>query len=112
MITGDRYTYGTLIAKFMGNRINAQEEKELDEWICMDDDNMKLFEDLTNDFHARWAKQWFKEAGVKTPSIKWRDRSGWYRPDPNPRRGFYIVTGITAAVMIILYIVFKYFLKP
>jgi len=112
MITGDRYTYGTLIAKFMAKRINAREEKELDEWICMDDDNMKLFEDLTNDFNARWAKQWFKETGVKTRSIKWRDMRGWYRPSPNPRRGFYIIMGVCALVMIMLYIVFKYFLKP
>lgn len=92
----------------MGDRISEEDEMALHDWICADDNNMKLFEDLTNDYKARWAKQWFKEAGVKTRFIKWKNMEGWYRPDPDPRKAFYAAVAVTVAFMILVYIVLTY----
>ncbi|MEO8584022.1 MAG: hypothetical protein ABI415_09515 [Flavitalea sp.] len=100
--------YGMLIARSMGNRISPEEEKELDAWLAESDENMRLFEDLTNDNKSEWAKQWFKEAGVKTGFIKWKKMGGWYTPEWKVQRDYYIICAMVALGMLGVYLLLKY----
>jgi hypothetical protein len=104
----NNYTYGTLIAKVIGEKITEEEGKVLEEWILADEKNMKLFEDLTNDFKSQWAKKWFAEAGVDTRFIKWPNREGWYKPEKRPLLNFYLVAALIIAGMALVYWVLKY----
>lgn len=96
-LTGSEWT-GLLLAEKPG---------ELDEWVCANEENMKLFEDLTNDFKSKWAKQWFAEAGVNTRFIKWKNMDGWYKPETKSLVDFYILMAVVFAVMAGVYLILK-----
>jgi len=99
----EKYKYGTLIAKLMRDRITDEEAKELDDWVCRKEENMKLFEDLINDYKARWAREWFAAAGVSTKGIKWKKTEGWYRSERKALIDFYILMAAMFLVLVGIY---------
>ena len=101
----DNYKYGTLIVKLMRDKITKAEAQELDEWILRSDSNMKLFEMLINDYKADWARGWFKAAGVNYRGVKWKNVTGWYKPEHKNVWDFYIVIAAVFAFLIIVYLV-------
>lgn len=102
----ERFIYGTLIARLLADRITEEEEMQLDEWVSASDENMKLFEDLINEYKSEWAKQWFAEAGVSTRGIKWKKVDGWYRPETNTRH-FYILAVLVFLALVAVYLVLE-----
>ena len=104
----ERYKYGTLIAKFIAYKCSPEEEKELDDWVNESPDNLKLFEDLTNEFKSTWAKQWFAKAGIKTGFIRWKKMEGWYEPERNSLKEFYILAAIGFLGLIVVYLILRY----
>ena len=103
-----KYEYGTLIAKFMAYKTTTEQDALLEDWILEDENNMKLFEDLINEHKAMWAKQWFKEAGIRTRGIKWKDMDGWYKPETPPERVYYILAVVVFMVMVGVYFLLKW----
>ena len=100
--------YGTLIAKLMRDNLSHDEEKELDDWVTSDKQNMQLFLKLINGFNARWARRWFREAGVSTRDIKWKNTEGWYKPEQKGLRNFYILAALVFVVMLGVFLLLKY----
>lgn len=107
-MNNDQQKYGTLIAKLMAGRTTPEEEEELENWMLWNDDNLNLFQALTNDEKTAWAKQWFAEAGINTKGIEWKDTSGWYRTDTDTTAGFYMVTALILLLMGAVYWILKY----
>ena len=112
MRTDEQYKYGTLIAKLMRDDISREESRELDDWVMANEENMKLFEDLINEYKGRWAKAWFKEMGINTRGIKWKDTEGWYKEDKN-MWDFFIVMAVMFLFLALVYFVLEYIdVKP
>jgi hypothetical protein len=104
----DNHKYGTLIARLMAETITDEEAVQLDEWVAADERNMRLFEDLTNDYKKKWAKQWFAREGVSVRGIKWKNTEGWYKEERKNLRDFYIVAAVTIVVMVLMYLALKF----
>ena len=104
----DNYKYGTLIAKLMTETISDEEAVQLDEWVSADEQNMRLFEDLTNDYKKKWAKKWFADAGVSTRNIKWKKTEGWYKDDTKRIVDFYIIAAVMLVGLAAVYVILKY----
>lgn len=100
----EQHTYGRLIAKLMSDKITENESAQLETWICASDKNMKLFEDLINEWKWKWAKQWFSDHGIDTRKIKWKNPDGWYRPDKKSMKDFYIVMAVMFLVLVLVYL--------
>lgn len=75
------YRAGYLISGFIRKILTREEEEELDEWILASEENMKLFEDLTDeqmmDDFLRWYSERDTEANLQKVKkrIKFRKRS-------------------------------------
>jgi len=98
-----------LMAKFIKGKLKNEEEKELDNWILDREENMKLFEKLSNAGNEEWAVKWFAERGVKPGFLKRRSKD-WYQPGPSPVEfnEFYIGIVIGAVGMVVLYLIVHY----
>lgn len=106
MLTDEQYKYGTLIANLLRDKISRDESRELDDWVMAKEENMRLFEDLINEYKGRWAKAWFKEMGISTRGIKWKDTEGWYKEDKN-MWDFFIVMAVVFLYLAMVYYVLK-----
>ena len=107
MTLSEKNFYGTLVVKFMTQKISAAEETQLHDWVSKDEDCLVLFENLIDDNNQRWAQQWFYEADVKTTGVKWKKKSGWYKPETKSLRDFYLVMLAVFAFLFIVYLVLK-----
>jgi hypothetical protein len=103
----EHQVYGELIARLMSDKITEKESAQLEQWICENDSNMKLFEDLINDWKWKWAKQWFTDRGIDTSAIKWKNPDGWYKPDKKAMRDFYIVMAVVFVFLVLVYFVLE-----
>lgn len=97
--------YGTLIVKLMRDKLTEEEAVELDEWLVKEEENMYLFECLINEYKQEWARRWFRSAGVSTRGIRWKDVTGWYKPEDKNVWDFYIVM-----IAVFLYLLLVYYL--
>ena len=100
------HKYGMLIAKLMRDKITDAEAQQLDDWVLARDENMRLFENLLNDYKQEWARKWFKDAGVSTRGLKWERVEGWYKRDKNVW-DFYIVIAVVVLVLIGVYFLIR-----
>jgi energy-coupling factor transporter transmembrane protein EcfT len=107
-MTDDIKKYGTLIARLMAETITDEEAMELDEWVAADERNMRLFEDLTNDFKMKWAKQWFASRGISVRGIKWKKMDGWYKEERKNLRDFYLLAAVVILAMVLMYLALKF----
>lgn len=73
MLINDRehlQSIALLIAGFMNHTLTIKQTRELDDWIAENDDNMLLFERVTDPEGVVWAQQWFRDLGVEPPAAK------------------------------------------
>lgn len=54
-----------LIAGFIAGNLTKQDTETLDEWIAESDENMLLFEKLTDENNIEWAMAWFKQLDIR-----------------------------------------------
>ncbi|MBO9572602.1 MAG: hypothetical protein J7497_10410 [Chitinophagaceae bacterium] len=108
----DQYTYGTWIARFMGNKASKRERAQLSEWIAASPENMELFEDLIYENNANWAREWFRNAGVKTGFIKWKDSENWPEQEDNSTKGIGLWVALTAAMLAGIMVWSKFNARP
>lgn len=107
MKRNDEYhKYGTLIAKLMRDKITDAEARQLDEWVLAQEVNMRLFENLLNDYKQEWARKWFRDAGVSTRGLKWERVEGWYKRDRN-LWDFYLVMVVVFLFLVLVYFVLE-----
>ena len=108
MQSAEANKYGTLIAKLLRDKITDAEAQELDEWILSREENMQLFEMLINEYKTKWAKEWFKKAGISTRGIKWKNMEGWYKPEDKNLWDFYILMAFMFLFLVFVYFVLEY----
>ena len=58
------YRTAYLIAGFLKQTLSEPEKKELDEWILASDENMILFEKMTDEKNIREADEWFNKMNI------------------------------------------------
>lgn len=103
----EHYIYGTFIAQLMADKLKDEDGRLLDEWLQQSPANMQLFEDLANPWKWRWAKQWFRDHGVSTKGIKWKNLDGWHKPDRKNMIDFYIVMAAMFLFLALVYILLE-----
>jgi transmembrane sensor len=59
------YRTAYLIAGFLKQTLTEEEKGELDEWILASDENMILFEKMTDEKNVAQATEWFKKMNVE-----------------------------------------------
>jgi ferric-dicitrate binding protein FerR (iron transport regulator) len=59
------YRIAYLIAGFLKNNLTQQEKQELDRWILASEDNMILFEKMTDEKNLAEASDWFRQMKVE-----------------------------------------------
>ncbi len=59
------YRIAYLIAGFLKQTLTEEEKDELDEWILASDENMILFEKMTDEKNLAQANEWFKKMNVE-----------------------------------------------
>lgn len=59
------YRTAYLIAGFLKQTLNIEEKEELDAWILASDENMILFEKMTDEKNIEQAADWFKQMNVE-----------------------------------------------
>jgi transmembrane sensor len=59
------YRVAYLVAGFIRHTLTDKEEDELDDWINLKDDNMKLFEDLTDEKNLDLSLQWYERLNTE-----------------------------------------------
>jgi len=59
------YRTAYLIAGFLKHTLNQEEKNELDEWILASDENMILFEKMTDEKNIAQANMWFKTMNIE-----------------------------------------------
>ncbi len=106
----DKYKYGSMIARYMGNRENKEDIHLLNRWLLENENHLQLFDNLLDDTKTDWAKQWLDVVGVKHNFIKWKKDGGWYKYE-NTRKElieFYVVALFAALMMVYFYLVLMY----
>jgi hypothetical protein len=59
------YRTAYLIAGFLKQTLTEEEKEELDVWILASDENMILFEKMTDEKNLEQAAGWFKQMNVE-----------------------------------------------
>ncbi len=59
------YRTAYLIAGFLKQNLTGEEKDELDEWILASDENMILFEKMTDEKNVAQAAEWFRKMNVE-----------------------------------------------
>jgi ferric-dicitrate binding protein FerR (iron transport regulator) len=74
------YRTAYLIAGFLKQTLTEEEKDELDEWILANDENMILFEKMTDEKNLAQAGEWFKKMNVEEDLQKTKKRIEVKRP--------------------------------
>jgi ferric-dicitrate binding protein FerR (iron transport regulator) len=64
------YRTAYLIAGFLKQTLTQEEKDELDDWILASDENMILFEKMTDEKNLAEANNWFKKINVEEDLVK------------------------------------------
>lgn len=95
------YRTGYLIAGFLKQTLTEEEAEELDTWILASDENMILFEKMTDERNIKQATEWFRkmnvEAGLAETKKKITRPSRRFRPYAVAAS---VIVIITASVLI------------
>lgn len=97
-----------LIAGFMEDRLDEAQAEELTQWLHAADEHMQMFELLTEERNAVWAKKWFAKAGVKNHYFRGKRYEGWYREEPGNLKGFYVLIVCAVIAMALIFLMIKY----
>ncbi len=92
-----------LIAGFIRGTLSKNEHEELDEWVAANDDNMQLFERLTDEKNIDEAMAWMKTIETEKALEKKKENVVFNRPRRSIRFWQYAVAAsiiITAGILI------------
>ncbi len=69
-----------LIAGFIRGTLSRDEQFELDAWVCENDENMELFERLTDDRNIASATQWMQDINTERALLEKKQRMAFNPP--------------------------------
>ena len=94
-----------LIAGFIAHRLTGEQRQELDDWIGDSDENLLLFEQLTDEKNIVWAHQWFSDLDILQARLKVEQKiTAQQKANERPLRRAWI--GIAAAAMVGIVVLF------
>lgn len=76
------YRTAYLIAGFLKQTLTEEEKDELDEWILASDENMILFEKMTDEKNLAQAGEWFAKMNVEDDLAQTKRRIKTQKPKP------------------------------
>jgi ferric-dicitrate binding protein FerR (iron transport regulator) len=76
------YHVARLIAGYIQGTLNPKEHDELDEWVAASDENMKLFEELTDEKNIEETMEWYRKIDAEAALKKVKEQIG-LRPKNN-----------------------------
>ena len=72
------YRIAYLIAGFIQENLSPAEREELDDWVGDSNDNLILFEELTDEQNLQQSLRWFRELDMER-ARKRVQKKNWYR---------------------------------
>jgi transmembrane sensor len=102
----EAYRIARLIAGFIRGTLSKNEHDELDEWVAANDDNMQLFERLTDEKNIEEAMEWMKTIETEKVLEKKKEKLVFSRPRKSIRFWKYAIAAsiiITAGILIYTY---------
>lgn len=99
---GDNQRITMLIRLFMRGKLSEAESAELDEWLSASDENMLLFERITDSKNSGWARAWLQSAGIKPAGTPRPDRDKWYRRDRTVPRRLIVTLAILVGIVMLI----------
>lgn len=103
------YRTAYLITSFIKGDISDEEEEELEEWILQSEDNMKLFEDLTDERVLRDTLQWYHSLDVKEA---WQKMEAKIKTDRRRKTVRFVLYGAAASIIVVLGLAILFFQRP
>lgn len=100
-----------LIAGYIHRSLTPSEHDELDEWVGQSDENMQLFEELTDERATQHALDWLSDADGPRMLKKIKGNLEFVRP----RRSLFSQAwhyGVAASIVVVLGISFWFYNKP
>jgi transmembrane sensor len=98
------YRIAYLIAGFLKQTLTEEEKEELDAWILASDENMILFEKMTDEKNIEQAAGWFKQMNVEEELQETKRKI-------KQRRPFHLLPYTIAAAVVILIVAGIYIYK-
>jgi len=95
------YRTAYLIAGFLKHTLTEEEKDELDEWILANDENMILFEKMTDEKNLAQANDWFKKMNIEDEFVKAKKRKNTKKPMRFWQ--YYAAAAIIIALMVGIY---------
>src|SRR6266498_685770 len=93
-----------LVFGFMQGTLTKKEHDELDEWVAASDENMELFERLTDEKNIEEAMKWMESVDTEKSLQKKKEQMVFNRPKKNIRFWQYAVAAsIVIAAGILIY---------
>jgi transmembrane sensor len=68
------YRTAYLVAGFIRESLNSEEKKELDDWIKASDENMRLFDELTDEKNLKQSLEWYDRIDTETALKQSREK--------------------------------------
>jgi transmembrane sensor len=99
----EAYRIARLIGGFIRGTLSKNEHDELDEWVAANDDNMQVFERLTDEKNIDEAMEWMKRTQTEKAIKKKKENVVFNRPRKSVRLWQYAVAAsiiITAGILI------------
>ena len=96
------YRTAYLIAGFLKQTLSEPEKKELDEWILASDENMIIFEKMTDEKNISQANEWFQKMNVEDELLKTKIKINTKTPSRFWK--YTVAAAIVAAVIIGIYL--------
>ncbi len=105
--TPDPARIAYLIAGYINEALTEEEHDELDKWVCENDDNMRLFEELTDEKTIAYS---LEQLSKLNPAVAFQILSGRIKSQrPTKRTGTRMLVAIAASALLILgvYLLFR-----
>lgn len=101
-----------LVAGYVRGTISKKEHDELDEWICASDENLELFEKLTDDKNIEEATSWMQKIETEKALEEKKRSISFNKPKSNTIR-IRVLSYVAAAcvILVIGLFIFKPFAK-
>ena len=96
------YRTAYLIAGFLKQTLSEPEKKELDEWILASDENMIIFEKMTDEKNISQANEWFQKMNVEDELLKTKIKINTKTPSRFWK--YTVAAAVLAAVIIGIYL--------
>jgi ferric-dicitrate binding protein FerR (iron transport regulator) len=103
------YRVAYLIAGFIRSTLSRNEHNELDEWVAASDENMLLFERLTDEKNIEEATKWIEERKTGEALRRAKEKISFSKPAPRTAGLRFLSYAVAASVIIVAGLVL---LKP